>query len=394
MRLPSAWSGPSIALVAAVAVAVPVVVPVALAPVAGASDSSTVGGPDLANHGVVSHGRPPVVYAKAWVLADATTGEVLAAKNAHQRMRPASTLKTLTAVTLLPLLDKQQTYRAQYEDAAVEGSAVGIVPGGTYTVDQLFYGMMLPSGNDAAHALASAAGGMRRTVALMSKQAHHLQAYDTTVRNPSGLDASGEYSSAYDLALFARAGLQRDDFRRYVTTTSYAFPGRMPRKGGKRATFMIYNQNPLLTDYRGAMGVKTGFTTLAGRTFVGAARRHGHLLVVALMGVVEPSEDAAARLLTWGFANAGTVDPVGVLLDPLPQGGQPQPSVTSTPVPTSVPAASGLAPTSNGPGGVWALGAAVALLAFFVVLLSMLAGRRSRRPRSNGMERVPFQFRG
>jgi D-alanyl-D-alanine carboxypeptidase (penicillin-binding protein 5/6) len=389
MRLPSAWSGPSTALVAALALAGPV----ALAPLAGASDSSTVGGPDLAHHGVVSHGRPPVVYAKAWVLADATTGEVLAAKNAHQRMRPASTLKTLTAVTLLPLLDKQQTYRAQYEDAAVEGSAVGIVPGGTYTVDQLFYGLMLPSGNDAAHALASAAGGMRRTVTLMSKQATRLQAYDTTVRNPSGLDADGEYSSAYDLALFARAGLQRDDFRRYVTTTSYAFPGRMPRNAGKRDTFMIYNQNPLLTDYRGALGVKTGFTTLAGRTFVGAARRQGHLLVVALMGVVEPSEDAAARLLTWGFANVGDVAPVGVLVDPLPQGGL-HPSETSTPTPTSVPAAAGLAPTSSGPGGVWALGAAVALLAFFVVLLSMLAGRRSRRPRSNGMERVPFQFRG
>jgi D-alanyl-D-alanine carboxypeptidase (penicillin-binding protein 5/6) len=246
---------------------------------------------------------PPVVAAKSWLVADLTTGSILAAKHPHRRLPPASTLKTLTAVTLLPRLGKTDVYRVQWEDAAVEGSAVGIVPDATYTVDELFYGLMLPSGNDAAHALANAAGGMHKTVRMMAEEAQRLGAVDTVVRNPSGLDAPGQVSSAYDLALFAKAGLARRDFRRYVSTVTTAFPAEMPKRPGKeRHTYQIYNQNPLLLHgYRGVVGVKTGYTTLAGRTFVGAAHRDGHLLVVTLMASREPTELAAERLLDWGF---------------------------------------------------------------------------------------------
>ena len=247
----------------------------------------------------------PVVAAKSWLVADLTTGTILAAKRPHRQLPPASTLKTLTAVTLLQRLVKSREYHAQWEDAAVEGSAVGIVPEATYTVDELFYGLMLPSGNDAAHALANAAGGMRKTVRMMRDEAQGLGAADTVVRNPSGLDAPGQVSSAYDLALFAKAGLARRDFRRYVSTVTVAFPAEMPRRAGKeRNTFQIYNQNPLLLHgYRGVVGVKTGYTTLAGRTFVGAAQRGDHLLVVTIMASQESTELAAQRLLDWGFAH-------------------------------------------------------------------------------------------
>lgn len=256
-----------------------------------------------------------LVHGKSWIVVDATTGVILAEKSAHRRLRPASTLKTLTALTLLPRLDKAAEYRVQWADAAAEGSAVGIVPDATYTIDDLFYGLLLPSGNDAAHALASAAGGMHHTVRLMQEEADALGARDTTVRNSSGLDAPGQFTSAYDLALIARADLRRHDFRRYVGTVTTAFPGQMPqRPGQKRPTYQIYNQNPLvLHGYPGAVGVKTGYTTLAGRTFVGAAERHGHLLLIVMMDYIDSTEVAAPALLNWGFDHLDA-EPVGLLV--------------------------------------------------------------------------------
>jgi D-alanyl-D-alanine carboxypeptidase (penicillin-binding protein 5/6) len=282
-----------------------------------------IGGPALASDSVVVDGpAPPVIHAQAWIVADADTGEVLAAYRAHRRLRPASTLKTLTAVTLLPKLDKSMEYRATYADAVAEGSRVGLVPGLPYTVDQLFYGLFLPSGNDAAHALANAAGGMAHTVDLMQAEAAHLQANDTHVVNASGLDAPGQLTSVYDLALFARAGLTRSDFRHYCSTVTVAFPGRRSKHPGKpRQTYQIYNQNPMLYDgFEGAIGVKTGYTTMAGRTFVGAAERNGHTLVTALMGIRDTSATDAEHLLSWGFRHRGQLTAVGTLVPPLPVG--------------------------------------------------------------------------
>ncbi len=266
---------------------------------------------------VVDGHQPPKVLAKSWIVVDADTGEVLAAKNGHDPLRPASTLKTLTAVTLLPQLDLDTSYRVQWEDANANGSAVGIVPGSRYTIDELFYGLMLPSGNDAARALASAAGGLHRTVRAMNDKAEALGAQDTVAVNPTGLDAPGQVTSAFDLAVFARAGLADRDFRRYVSTVSTAFPAQEPKRDKRRDTYMIYNQNPLLLEgYRGILGVKTGYTTEAGRTFVAAVRRGDRTLIVALMGIIEPSETAAKRLLTWGFSHGEEVTPVGSLDEP------------------------------------------------------------------------------
>ena len=303
---------PLLGLVLAAAITCPVALS---APTASASHSFD---PLRNTHGVVVHGRtPPAVMAKSWIVVDAESGDVLAAKNAHLRLRPASTLKTLTAVTLLPRLDLHDQYRVRWEDAHVAGSAVGIVPGSRYTIDQLFYGLMLPSGNDAARALASANGGLPATVRQMNATAQSLGATDTHAVNPTGLDAQGQLTSAFDLALFARQGLTDKDFRRYVSTTSDSFPAQEPKGKQKRKTYMIYNQNPLLINgYRGILGVKTGYTTQAGRTFVAAAQRGGQTLIVALMGIIEPSETAAERLLQWGWAHGESVTPVGSLDNP------------------------------------------------------------------------------
>jgi D-alanyl-D-alanine carboxypeptidase (penicillin-binding protein 5/6) len=287
------------------------------APVAAEETSPTVGGDALASAGLVidapGASALPKLSAHAFLLADLDTGEVLAALNPHGRLRPASTLKVLTAVTLLPRLDPATVYKARSEDANAEGSRVGVVPDATYTVHQLFQGMFLMSGNDAASALANAAGGHRETVARMSTVARGLGALDTSVRNPSGLDARGQFSSAYDLALFGRAGLARQDFRDYVTTVRARFPGKMPKHGKPRKSFEIYTQDRLLLNYPGAIGVKTGWTTKARGTFIGAATRHGHTLIATVLHTKFSSWEESRALLSWGFANIDKARPVGSL---------------------------------------------------------------------------------
>ena len=289
----------------------------AAAATAATTAPSTVGGERLATRGIVVDAPGatalPNVRASSYLLADLDTGEVLAAKDPHGRLRPASTLKVLTALTLLPKLSPDAVYTAQWEDANAEGSRAGLVPDASYTVHQMFQALFLVSGNDAASALANAAGGVPQTVAAMTATAKSLGALDTTVRNPSGLDAPGQYTSAYDLAVFARAAMARQDFRDYVTTVKAQFPGKMPKPGKVRKTFEIYTQDRLLLNYHGAIGVKTGWTTKARGTFVGAATRGGHTLVATVMhGDLDSWRDSAA-LLSWGFHNVALARPIGTL---------------------------------------------------------------------------------
>lgn len=285
--------------------------------VAAPAQAETVGGPQLdSTRRTVNLGpgaQPlPEVWAATWVLADAETGEVLAHKGAHVQRPPASTLKTLTALTVLPQTDRSQTYVATRRAASIYGSRVGLKPGKTYTMHQLWNAVFLPSANDAAIAVAEVNGGVRKTVEQMNELAADLGALDTVARNTNGLDAPGQVSSAYDLALIARAGLEREDFASYARRARAQFPDVRGR-----GTHTIYTTNRLLLNgWPGAIGVKTGFTSKAGRTFVGAAERNGRTLIVTLMGIKESTDDAAAKLLTWGFRNADKVEPVGLLVPP------------------------------------------------------------------------------
>jgi D-alanyl-D-alanine carboxypeptidase (penicillin-binding protein 5/6) len=346
-------------------------------PGAHAETKPVVGGEALASPRIVlGHGAPPIpaVSAAAWVVADADTGEVLGARDAHGRYLPASTLKTLTAVALLPSLDLRKPYQPSFEDVNIEGSKVGLVQSVRYPVGKLVEAMLVVSGNDAANALANAAGGVPTTVAAMNTAAQRLQAYDTTARNPSGLDAPGQVTSAYDLALIARAGLRMPTFARYVGTLR----DRVPAPGGKQ--FEIYNHNKLLTKYRGNIGVKTGYTVAARHTYVGAARRDGKTLVVTLLKAETMYPDATA-LLDWGFSALGRTVPVGRLVDPVPDQPADQRadrsrvvgSAATAPAAAPPPRRSGSLPTIPAAGAVAGVGG-----------LFLLRRRAVRRRYANG----------
>lgn len=291
------------------------------APALAEPGEEPIGGPQLSTPSRTVNLGPgatplPEVWAATWLIADAETGEVLAHKGAHVQRAPASTLKMLTALTVLPQTSPDQTYVATPKAANTYGSKVGLRVGKTYTMDQLWNAVFLPSANDAAIAVAEANGGVRRTVKQMNALAESLGAHDTVARNTSGLDAPGQLSSAYDLALIARAGLERPDFAGYARTLRAPFPNT---KGKKSHTIYTTNRM-LLNGWRGAIGVKTGFTSKAGRTFVGAAERKGRTLIVSLMGIKEGTETAATKLLSWGFDNADKVEPVGMLVEPAAEG--------------------------------------------------------------------------
>ncbi|TWD81903.1 D-alanyl-D-alanine carboxypeptidase (penicillin-binding protein 5/6) [Kribbella amoyensis] len=325
------------ALLAACATTALVVAGPLTASAADLGPQSPVGGARLTSAPtVVAEGAtPPAVQASAFVLADLTTGSVLAAKAPHAKLRPASTLKTLTALVLLPRLNKSDVVVGTDKDAGIEGSKVGVYPGLRYSVDLLFQGMFLASGNDAVHALAvHDQGGVPGTIQRMNKLAADLGASDTHVTDPTGLDADGQLSSAYDLALFARAGLARPDFAKYASTKYTNFP--LAQTG----TYQVANQNKLLFNYDGALGVKTGYTTLARNTFIGAARRDGHTLAVTLMNSPHGITQDATNLLDWGFKNYSALTPVGTLVKPaapVPATGKSRTTSKKAPIGSPIP---------------------------------------------------------
>ncbi|GGK56256.1 D-alanyl-D-alanine carboxypeptidase [Planomonospora parontospora subsp. parontospora] len=347
---------------------------------AGAWDPSgrePVGGVRLGERGIVfptGMKAPPKTSAKSYVIADADTGEVLAAKNAHGRYLPASTLKALTALALIPKLDKAKKVRPSRNAVNVEGSAVGLVPKPLYTVEDLFKALLLVSGNDAAVALAEANGGLDRTLADMNAEARRLQAFDTVAKTPNGLDKPGQSSSAYDLALIARAGLANPDFRRYVSLKTDKFPA-------PKGYYEIGNHNKLLWRYKGMIGVKNGWTSKALASFVGAAKRNGHTVIVTIMRHDGYMWEDIADLLDWGFAARGRAVPVGRLVEPVPEPAPlPTAQAQAANPPAQGPAAAqepaGAARPAEDSGSALPYAAAAAVLALLGGAAWLVYGRR------------------
>jgi len=362
-------------------------------PQGSAPDGRIVGGADLDTRGlVVADDTPPLpgpLAASGWLVADATSGSVLAARDPHGRYYPASTLKTLTLLTLAPRLDPAQVVVGTPEDEQVEGSRVGLVAGGRYSVGFLFQGLILQSGNDAANALARAAGGTAATVAAMTETAESIGAYDTVVGGPSGLDVAGQSSSPYDLALIFR-DLVTDPVTAAVLTTVTA---QVPEVPGRGPGFQIQNQNPLGA-YPGTLGGKTGFTDAARHAFVTAAERDGRRLVVSVLDTENQplrAADQAALLLDWGFAvPPGTegvgrlVQPADLVTPPEPSRPTPRPAEPALPDASAAPVAADRSDEHPSP----LIGAGLAVAAAVVVGVTVVGRRRAVR-RAPGAQRTP-----
>ena len=294
-----------------------------------------IGGTLLAGRGVIvgypssSVPRLPGVQASAFVVADADTGQVLAAKDPHGWYRPASTLKVLTATALIPLLNPNATVVASTQATSTVPNVAGLVAGRAYKISDLFTALLTISANDAAIALTQATGSFSKGMALINAEARHLQADDTVAVDPNGLDARGQHTSAYDLALIARRALQIPAFLRYDQTITARFVV------ARHKAETLFNQNTLLTSYPGGIGGKIGWTSAAGATYIGMARRHGVTLIVTLLHCPALTEiGSAEKLLSWGFAADGKITPVGTLVGP-----QQQASASRSASPSARPAA-------------------------------------------------------
>ncbi|MBC7770937.1 MAG: D-alanyl-D-alanine carboxypeptidase [Pyrinomonadaceae bacterium] len=325
----------SLTLVATGSFGVAGVVPQAHASITTTDINPPVGGAQLAAPGVIVNlapgvPPPPPMPGASFLIADMDTGLILAARAPHEPRLPASTLKTLTALTLIPTLDAKTMIVVKPEDVAVEGSHLGILAGTAYSVETLLQGLMMASGNDAAYALARGNGSVTKTLKAMNATAADLNAFDTVAKDPSGLDKPGQTSSSYDLALIARAAMKLPDFRVYVSKKQTSVPGGFDANGKLKRSFTISTHNKLLHNYPGAIGIKSGYTIAARQTYIGAATRGGKTYIVTQMASPTGSWRPHAALLDWAFAHGDAVKPIGDLVEPGPEA-PPKPTVKAHP---------------------------------------------------------------
>jgi D-alanyl-D-alanine carboxypeptidase/D-alanyl-D-alanine carboxypeptidase (penicillin-binding protein 5/6) len=246
---------------------------------------------------VQAEAAAPHVSAYAAILINADTGAVVFEKNSLERRAMASTTKIMSALLTLEAGDLDKRFKVDSMAIRVEGSSMGLREGDIVTRRALAYGMLLPSGNDAAGAAAvSVSGSVRDFVKLMNERAERMGLKDTRFANPSGLDAEGHYSTAYDMALLTMHALRNKDFAYICSRQSVKTEFGSPPFGR-----WLYNNNKLLHMYSGTIGVKTGFTDNAGRCLVSAAERDGVTLIAVTLRAPNDWRDHAA-MFDYGFS--------------------------------------------------------------------------------------------
>ena len=247
---------------------------------------------------------PPPITAASAVVLDEASGAVLFDKGAHDLRAPASLTKIATAVIALERGDLDATVAIDVDSRTMYRSTVmGLIPGDTFTLRDLLYGMMLPSGNDAALAIGRhLAGSDAAFVDEMNMLAERLGLWDTNFANPHGLGARDHLTSARDLALLSRYAMSVPGFAEVVATGTWTASGSR--------TLSFININGFLYQYPGADGLKTGYTRRAGPTLAASAVRDGHRIYVVLLNAPQREADAAA-LMDWAFASFQW-PPVGV----------------------------------------------------------------------------------
>ena len=243
--------------------------------------------------GVARAAQPERLSATSAILIDADSGRILYAHNSDEPRLIASITKLMTALTALESGHKlSERVRICPEWTGIEGSSVYLKAGEEITLETLLYGLLLRSGNDAAHAIAGyCAGDVETFVAAMNEKAKSLGMTNSHFANPSGLNAEDHYSTARDMSILARACLQNDILRKIVSTRTITLEGRI-----------FTNHNKLLWQYDGCIGMKTGYTEKAGRTLVSAAERDGLTLICVTLNAPDDWKDHKT-LFDYGFAH-------------------------------------------------------------------------------------------
>jgi len=247
--------------------------------------------------------------ARAAVLMDAATGKILYQKEPELRLPPASTTKVVTAIlTLESGRSFKETLPVSKEATRVPASKLYLRPGQSVSIEELLYGILLASANDASMVLAEGiAGSVERFAELMTKKAHDIGATNSHFTNPHGLTAADHYSSAKDLALIFRYAMKNPTFREIVQTKfSSVSTTAVVRKKVVPRRISVRNHNRLLWNFDGALGGKTGYTHAAQKCFVGAVQRNGVTLIVSILGARDQWGDTK-RLLEYGFDNYETL---------------------------------------------------------------------------------------
>ena len=232
----------------------------------------------------------PQTFAEAFVLMEAESGRVLASQNAERELAIASTTKIMTA--LVAMEEKSLSDQVPVKEKHLkEGSSMYLRAGESLTLEELLYGLLLPSGNDAAECIADyCGGGVEPFVQRMNEKAAELGMAHTAFANPSGLDAEGHYSCALDMARLAAHAMRQPTFVRIASTKTAAVGERM-----------LGNHNKLLASMSGCVGVKTGYTSAAGRTLVTCCERDGLRLIAVTLNDRDDWNDHAA-LYEYGFS--------------------------------------------------------------------------------------------
>jgi D-alanyl-D-alanine carboxypeptidase (penicillin-binding protein 5/6) len=241
----------------------------------------------------------PSIAAYAVAVLEEPCGALVHQYNADERFSPASLTKIVTALVAAEHVDFRQTVSITVDGGALsaenDATVMGLVPGQSMSMTDLLYGMLLPSGNDAAIQIAEqVAGDIEGFAGLMNAYVKDLGLEDSQFKNPHGLDEPGHYASAFDMARLGSKVLDNPTLSYIVSRRSY----QPPRDGPA-----LNNLNLLLGQYPGALGVKTGYTDHAGQTLVAAAERGGRRYIVAILGSLDIFADATA-LLDWAFASA------------------------------------------------------------------------------------------
>ncbi len=252
---------------------------------------------------------PSSLYARSCCLMDARTGRVLMSKEAEQQLPMASTTKIMTCTLALELGNPKDWVEVSAYAASMPDVQLNIREGERYQLKDLLYSLMLESHNDTAVAIAEHIGGSVEGFAqLMNQKAQELGCVNTHFVTPNGLDADGHYTTARELCLIASYAIQNKDFLELISTPSHSF---QDKKGNRK--FTVYNHDAFLSRYKGAIGIKTGFTGKAGYCFVGAARRNGRTLVSSVLACGWPPNRSykwadTAKLMDYGFDNYETVE--------------------------------------------------------------------------------------